>query len=427
MSTTKHAGFIVPGYSTADSWTSAAGTATPAAIQAIGGNWCVLQTSYYMANQFATSVTSGPATRSDAELTAMMAAATSAGLKICLKPHVVSATGTPSQTHLLAGGQYSDSGNFTQGLSTVYIPDCSFDSSWVGAKLMNPNYGYYNDANLPTGLNANGTQAATFRTIMSVTDSTHIVMSGSAAATTTHGSVAVANDSLAAAWFASYQSVLDHLMSVCTAAGTVDMLDIQTEHNYMTLLYPQQWRNLISYLRTTYPTVKLTMSMAASVDFYACTFWDALDYIGLTWYRSLQAAAASGETYASIESNWDTYLPALSALSAAWGSKQILFTELGYRSIVGAGYQPDQTGQSVTADQQSQRACVQSFFHRVWNQPWFAGFHWWSWSHPLATPNPTNEVSSYAVDGKLAQHVFEQVLAGANGQFVTSGGSDYRR
>ena len=59
--------------------------------------------------------------------------------------------------------------------------------------------------------------------------------------------------------------------------------------------------------------------------------------------------------------------------------KPVLFTELGYRSALGAAARPWDWNSRLVADQEPQARAYEAAF-RVWSKvPWFRGIYWWDW------------------------------------------------
>jgi hypothetical protein len=184
----------------------------------------------------------------------------------------------------------------------------------------------------------------------------------------------------ASAWFASYEAMIDHYADLARQGGA-SMLVIGTE--FMTLsgpAYTTRWQQIIGGIRQRFSG---QLTYASNWDEYKrVQFWGSLDYIGVDAYYRLSDLPAP--TVSQLVSAWTTrgYVDALRASSQQYG-KQILFTEIGYRSIVGAAIHPNiwnsQAAYSMDEEANAYEAAFQAFSGRTW----FAGMYWWSWPASL--------------------------------------------
>jgi hypothetical protein len=105
-------------------------------------------------------------------------------------------------------------------------------------------------------------------------------------------------------------------------------------------------------------------------------FWDALDYIGIDAYYPVAPTITA--TVEEIKMGWTEPISFLQGLSEEW-DKSIIFTEIGYRSIDGAGMAPWDFSPSRPVDLQEQADLYQAFFEAIFPQPWLQGVYLWSW------------------------------------------------
>jgi len=59
--------------------------------------------------------------------------------------------------------------------------------------------------------------------------------------------------------------------------------------------------------------------------------------------------------------------------------KEIVFTEIGYRSIDGCNRDPWNWQRHGKIDLQEQADCYEAAFKTFWDEQWFKGFYWWMW------------------------------------------------
>ena len=97
---------------------------------------------------------------------------------------------------------------------------------------------------------------------------------------------------------------------------------------------------------------------------------------------------------------WQPYVDRIEALHERTG-KDVLFTELGYESQVGAALE-EPTGE---VSQAAQATAYNAAFH-AWSDAdfeWFQGIYWWDWS--AEGLNSETEDGSFRMAGKEAEGV----------------------
>ena len=82
-----------------------------------------------------------------------------------------------------------------------------------------------------------------------------------------------------------------------------------------------------------------------------------------------------------ISKGWHKYFPAIQSIHKKY-NRQILFTELGYKSTADSAITPWEwidysSTQSELASSETQANCYEAFFNTVWKKKWFAGVHIW--------------------------------------------------
>ncbi len=176
-------------------------------------------------------------------------------------------------------------------------------------------------------------------------------------------------------WFASYQAFINHYAQIAADNG-VEQFCIGTELD-STAVEELDWRELITGTNGI-ETIYEGLLVYAANHTYTNTvmFWDALDYIGIDAYYVL--AVTTTATLDDFNTGWAAPVAFLEDLAQEW-NKQIIFTEIGYRSIDGAGMAPWAYEGNPALDLQEQSDLYQAFFETVYPQEWFAGVFWWSW------------------------------------------------
>ncbi len=192
------------------------------------------------------------------------------------------------------------------------------------------------------------------------------------------------------AWFTAYGAVLRHYAQLAQAHG-VESMCLGTELIKMTSPLvdagnTQRWQQMIADVRSLFGG-KLTYSANHggndSIDEKKVIgFWPSLDEIGISAYHPL-----SGEVAASVQSmqqEWDRWNTAeVAPLSAKYG-KDVLFTEVGYRSITGAHTEPASWSLGGCYDPSEQMRDYEALFS-AWNaDPHMQGIFLWDWKSNTA-------------------------------------------
>lgn len=155
----------------------------------------------------------------------------------------------------------------------------------------------------------------------------------------------------------------------------VSMFSIGTELEQFVMNRPDYWKALIKEIKTIY---KGKLTYASNWDEYKrVPFWDQMDYVGIDGYFPLSELQTP--TVESAKQGWQWWKGELSAF-AQTHSKQILFTEWGYRSVDYAAKEPwvsdrSQTGVNLEAQANSTKATLEE----LWKEEWFAGGFIWKW------------------------------------------------
>ena len=177
-----------------------------------------------------------------------------------------------------------------------------------------------------------------------------------------------------AAWFSAYRRMVEHYAELAQAHG-VEQFCLGTELEG-TSGREADWRAVVAGVRAHFSGTILYEANHSGEE-TSITWWDALDYIGISGYYPL--TNKDDPTLAELKAGWKRYLSTLAALSDRW-NRRILFPEIGYRSLDGANRRPWEWGTTGTVDLQEQALCYQAAFESLYDQPWCAGMFWWVWS-----------------------------------------------
>ena len=185
--------------------------------------------------------------------------------------------------------------------------------------------------------------------------------------------------------------------------SNVDLLILGTEQGeYAGPEFDSEWRHIISAVRAVF-SGELTYDALGEIgigQFVAddTTFWDALDYIGVSMYLPLasDSTPSLSEAYATLYNNPIFFgnttasvdVPAaLQALSERFG-KDILFTEAGSSSVTGVLANPTSVSGDLNFYEQAVRYAV--LLDEFSKYDWFQGFNWWTNDHDFKSPPGTD-------------------------------------
>ena len=138
-----------------------------------------------------------------------------------------------------------------------------------------------------------------------------------------------------AIWQERYRDFIFHYASLAEAAGA-EMFCIGTELTRLSLEKPEFWKSLIPEIRSIY-SGKITYAANWYKEYENLTFWGDLDYIGIQAYFPL--VKNEYPSVQQISEGWKKYIPKLESIHKKY-NRQILFTELGYKSTSDSAVDP---------------------------------------------------------------------------------------
>lgn len=199
-----------------------------------------------------------------------------------------------------------------------------------------------------------------------------------------------------AAWFSSYEQMMTHYAAIARQTG-VEEFSVGCELASMSGAADRgAWLTVINAIKAVFSA---PLVYAAKADEYPnVSFWDQLSFIGIDAYFPLSTKPTTD--ISALESAWIPIRDQMSAFAVGAG-RRILFTEVGYPSLVGAAVEPWNNRYSNTPSQQEQAAAYEALFATFSGQPWWAGTFWWSWWTDTGVYSPLD----LAIGGKLAESV----------------------
>ncbi len=186
------------------------------------------------------------------------------------------------------------------------------------------------------------------------------------------GEIALTSEDDWNTWFQSYERFLLHYARLA-AQEDAALFSVGVELE-QTMPREHQWRELIARVRKAYHG---SLTYSANWDgFELVPFWDALDYLGIDAYFDLDLSPEP--TLDDLMTAWQPWVRHLERF-AARVRKPILFTEIGVRSVQGAGRHPWDWHYEAPISVQEQANYYEAAFQVFWEQPWLAGFYVWAW------------------------------------------------
>jgi len=216
---------------------------------------------------------------------------------------------------------------------------------------------------------------------------------------TWRGYITFSNEADWTDWWASYNDYISYYLDLAESLGVEGFIIgtelVGTEHR------EAEWRNAVALGRSKFFGL---ITYGANHDSYdAITWWDAVDFIGISAYFPLTGSFTP--TVAELNTAWLPWISDLNTFSAAW-SKDIIFLELGYQSYDGTNISP-WWAPTNTVDLQEQADCYQAAFESLYDEHWFKGMAWWMWYW-----DPIQNVDGFDVFNKPAEDILRYWYAG---------------
>ena len=211
------------------------------------------------------------------------------------------------------------------------------------------------------------------------------------------GEIAMATEADWQAWFRSYREFILHYAELAQK-HSFEALAVGTELQGTTLGHESQWRSLIRDVRRVYRG-KLTYAANWDHEFEALPFWDAVDFAGVQAYFPLTDKA--DPSLQDLLEGWKGPVARLEKV-AQQHRRDVVLTEVGYRSADRAAVQPWlwKTGDPTNLELQSR--CYDALFRAVWTKPWLKGVYAWKWFPGYDTSKSASD-NGFTPQGKPAE------------------------
>ncbi|MBJ6126772.1 glycoside hydrolase family 113 [Microvirga splendida] len=236
------------------------------------------------------------------------------------------------------------------------------------------------------------------------------------------------------AWFASYKKEVLHYAKLAKEEGVTTFV-IGNECESMTRpQYTEYWQDIIAAVREEMkeegkPDYPLKLTYAATwTEALHVGFWQELDYVGVNPYIAF--SNKDDPTLQEMIAGWtersevpyvrgviDARFPGqdLSAIDALKqiaeiAGKQLVFTEVGFRSLDGTNKDPGVYTSNGQVDELEQLDMFKAFYKIITDrvgEGWIAGY--WFWNYAQGSDSfDENPDDNYYTHGKLADAVIEQ-------------------
>jgi hypothetical protein len=178
-------------------------------------------------------------------------------------------------------------------------------------------------------------------------------------------------------WFNSYRGFVNHYAEMA-AEEDVEMYCVGVEYSWCDKKYREQWLDVIDAARSRY---KGPLTYAAHWRAYQkVCFWDAVEYVGVDAYFPLSKEDDVG--LSAMVKAWKEPLDDMESwrYRARLTDKEIIFTEVGYRSLPLCWKKGIDTD-TDEVDTEAQEMCYKALFMAAPGRPWLRGIYIWSWDH----------------------------------------------
>jgi len=181
----------------------------------------------------------------------------------------------------------------------------------------------------------------------------------------------------------------------------IPILCVGNELSNATLQDEDKWIAMFAKLRKIY-SGKLVYGANWGNEFEELTFWNHLDYIGISNYYPISKDA--NPTDEELLNGASYVLDKIEEVQRIY-NKKVIFTEAGFRSSTApwqSSFEKNKKLQDTTFT--SQVRSYEVFYKAAYERDWLAGIFWWKWPsylneggdphHDLYTPNykPTENV-----------------------------------
>jgi len=214
------------------------------------------------------------------------------------------------------------------------------------------------------------------------------------------GAFTLANDLDWEVWESNYRNYILHFAHLADSLN-IEMFCIGTELNLVVQKRPAILTNLIDSIRTFYEG---KLIYAANWDDYQnVPFWSKLDYVGIDGYFPLSSNKTP--SVSELVNAWKVKISEIEKYKSPL-NKEVIFTEIGYKSIDECAYEP-WNPTSTTLNIQAQSNSYQAFFEAFADKSWFRGAFIWKWYPNHKSEGGINNID-YTPQNKPAERIIKK-------------------
>jgi hypothetical protein len=201
------------------------------------------------------------------------------------------------------------------------------------------------------------------------------------------------------AWWSAYETFVLHYATIAADEG-VELYAIGSELA-STESWQDRWFHLISKVKGVF---RGKLLYSANWDHYEhVTFWERVDYVGVTAYNELTRKPGASE--AELAHAWEEVRDRLVAF-ARRVDRPLVVTEIGYVSQEGAALHPWDYTLKSKVNLEEQRRCYAAFVAAWRGEPALEGVFWWNWWGAGGDKD-----GSYTPKGKPAERVLRNYFS----------------
>jgi hypothetical protein len=201
-----------------------------------------------------------------------------------------------------------------------------------------------------------------------------------------------------ASWFHNYGKFIINQARIAEN-NNVDIFVIGTELVKLTK-YDEEWKKIIKDVRKVY-NGKLTYA-AEGRNAFNIDFWEELDFIGIDVYFPL--TDKKEPSLSDLLDGWIKHVNDIKKLSDKY-DKKIIFTEVGYKSVVGTAARPWEWNTEGQVSQQQQAQAFEALFRTFSNQDYIEGVYIWKYFTDNNNYEKGNIKLGFTPYGKIAEGV----------------------
>lgn len=209
-------------------------------------------------------------------------------------------------------------------------------------------------------------------------------------------------------WWKSYEEFICYFADIAREGGA-DAMMVGSEL-VTTEKYTERWKPIIAKVRERFPG---KLGYSANWDHYEpVTFWDQLDFVGMTSYYTL--ADGKSPSVQQIVEKWKPIREEITNWAREVG-KPLYLTEVGWCSQEGAAQAPwnyYQNQRASAAGHEEQRRLYEAFLRAWATTPELRGVIWWEWTPGNGGPDDYG----YTPKGKPAEAVIREWFKGGRSQ-----------